>query len=401
MLLALVTLSGCEQLARIGPADGNCVPPEVQAAFDRACARAGCHDATGAGAGLVLRAPGSADILALDATQRPLPLVLRGDLDSSYLAHKIMLDPPSPIVGARMPIGFNPDDPGQAKDVATILGWIAGADLPGCEAADGGTTEGDPTGGEVRDLPCEVDELLQARCRACHSDPPVGAPIPLVTRDDLLAASAVDPNATVADRVWLRMSDDASPMPPAPGARVTAEQIAAFEAWLDAGTPAGTCGSTGGPDPFAADAMCSSGVTWSLGDEGDPRMLPGRDCVTCHDAERLEDPDDDGIPDLVIGGTLYPTAHEPDDCYGDASADLRVIIASTSGGAEVTLAPNASGNFLLHRASAPAGFEPPFSVKVVQGDRERIMAIPATSGSCNECHTQDGTAGAPGRVVVP
>jgi hypothetical protein len=130
-------------------------------------------------------------------------------------------------------------------------------------------------------------------------------------------------------------------------------------------------------------------------------MYPGRDCIACHDAERREDPDDDDIPDLVVGGTVYPTGHEPNDCFGVSGGDLRVVIQSVADGRSVTLTPSGSGNFSLRRGAAPPGFEPPFSVKLVDGQRERIMPVPATSGSCNGCHTQSGAMGAPGRVVAP
>ena len=401
--------TACTQVTRIeGGGDEECVPTAVQAAFDRSCARGGCHDAAGASAGLVLSAPSSADVLQRTASQKPMPLVTIGDVQGSYLAQKLLPDPTTPIVGSPMPVGFDVDDPMQVQDVAVILGWIGGAALPGCEV-DGSTT-GD-TGGEetttgettdtpAGDLPCDVDMLLATRCRSCHADPPIGAPMPLLTLDDLLAPTPSDPSKTVAERSAERMADGT--MPPPPGMPVPTAEREAFEAWLAAGTPAGMCGGPEPePGPFDVEPMCSSGRFWGEGDDGDPRMHPGRDCIACHDRERADDPDDDDIPDLLIGGTVYPTGHEPNDCYGDASADLQVVIRSLMTDEEITLQPNATGNFLLHRSNAPAGFEAPFSIKLVQGDLERIMPIEAPHGSCNRCHTQDGTMNAPGRVVSP
>jgi hypothetical protein len=123
--------------------------------------------------------------------------------------------------------------------------------------------------------------------------------------------------------------------------------------------------------------------------------------VACHDAERREDPDDDDIPDLLIAGTVYPTGHEPNNCFGDASPDLDVVIRSLASDVEVSLTPNAAGNFLLRRGAAPAGFAAPFSIELVQGDRVRAMSMAAPHGSCNACHTQEGTMNAPGRIVTP
>ena len=202
-LLPVLALVGCDQLSVLEAGDGEvCIPPAVQESFDDACALGGCHDPSGGAAGLVLSAPSSANVLVRSATQRSMPLVSLGDLDSSYVAHKLMLDPPEPIVGARMPIGFDLSDADQVEDVATIVGWIAGAPLEGCSpdepppaADDDGTTGAQP---QDRGLPCEVDELLELRCRGCHSDPPVGAPFPLVTRGHLLAPSPGDPNLIVA-----------------------------------------------------------------------------------------------------------------------------------------------------------------------------------------------------------
>jgi hypothetical protein len=43
-------------------------------------------------------------------------------------------------------------------------------------------------------LPCDVDQLLQSRCRMCHSSPPqAAAPMSLVTYADLLHTSLTDP----------------------------------------------------------------------------------------------------------------------------------------------------------------------------------------------------------------
>lgn len=409
----LLALGACDQVVRLEGTDGPCIPPAVQDAFDRSCARAGCHDADGSGAGLSLTSGASAGLLSATSSQTSIPLVTIGDLDGSYLAHKLLADPPTPIMGGRMPVGYDPTNAEQVQDVAMILAWIAGTELAGCASAGGDTggdagddaTGVDDTGGGTaspRGLPCAVDELLQARCRTCHSDPPVGgAPVPLVTRDDLLAASSIDPQMTLAERSAIRMADPAAPMPPAPATGPTAEELAAFEAWLAQGTPAGTCDAGDEPNPFAVEPRCSTGVFWDREDDGDPLMHPGRDCLGCHDEERLEDPDDEDIPDLVIAGTVYATGHEPDDCYGESASSLRVVVRSMASGAEVELTPGASGNFLLHRASAPAGLDAPFSVKLVDGDRERAMVMPAPDGRCNACHTQDGAMNAPGRVVAP
>lgn len=389
----LLALTACNQLTRIGGGDTACVPEEVQAAFDRSCATGGCHDAAGAAAGLVLSGDASGDVLVRDASQTALPLVLVGDTGGSYLAHKLMADPPTAIVGARMPVGFDPSNADQVADVTTILAWIAGAPMTGCSSGGTDTTTGEPPG----DLPCDVEELLATRCRSCHGETPAGnAPMSLVTRDDLLAQSAIDPQLDYAERSAIRMADTISPMPPAPAMAVSAAELAAFEAWIADGSPIGSCTPT--TDPFAV-TQCTSDVYWR-GDEGSPQMYPGRDCISCHTRERAEGEDE--APDLLVAGTIYPTGHEPDDCKSTAlSPDLRVLVRSMVTGDELQLTPGSAGNFLLHRSAAPAGFAAPFTVKLVDGTTERTMAMAAPNGDCNACHTQPGATGAPGRVVAP
>ncbi|WP_394845240.1 peptidylglycine alpha-amidating monooxygenase [Pendulispora brunnea] len=76
---------------------------------------------------------------------------------------------------------------------------------------DGGVSN-DVSGG--RHLPCAVDEVLARNCRSCHSNPPsYGAPMPLVTWDDLQARAKTDSKQRVYEMVGKRIHDDAAPMP--------------------------------------------------------------------------------------------------------------------------------------------------------------------------------------------
>ncbi|HTU63472.1 MAG TPA: hypothetical protein VMF89_33650, partial [Polyangiales bacterium] len=64
-------------------------------------------------------------------------------------------------------------------------------------AAGGGTT-----------LPCEVSQLMQANCGACHGATPTsGAPMPLVTYADLLAPAKSDATKKVHQVVAERIED--------------------------------------------------------------------------------------------------------------------------------------------------------------------------------------------------
>jgi hypothetical protein len=147
------------------------------------------------------------------------------------------------------------------------------------------------------------------------------------------------------------------------------------------------CGD-GGPRTAPANNLrsCTSGIVWTGGNSESEAMNPGMACIQCHAA-------DDG-PRLSIAGTLYPTAHEPDLCNG-ADGDARVVITGADG-RELTLSPNAAGNFLTEAMVAV-----PYQAKVIYMGRERVMALKQTSGDCNSCHTEAGIGGAPGRIMLP
>lgn len=271
----------------------------------------------------------------------------------------------------------------------------------------GGSGTGSPSGAGGADatpsgLPCEVAEVLANKCTSCHSDPPrSSAPQPLVTREQLLAPSTLDPAQNNAQRSVDRMR--AGTMPVGGGAEVDADVI---EAWLVAGAPEGECGAGGGPgeDPFAQPSACESGRFWTSDEEGDD-MNPGQACNKCHAEERNEGEED--APLLVIGGTVYPNGHSPDDCYGiDGSADpfrgVQVVVTDATGRA-YTLDVRRTGNFVLDEAEE---FVFPYTAKVVdtQTGAERVMVDEPTHGDCNLCHTEAGSgdgSDAPGRILVP
>ena len=151
-----------------------------------------------------------------------------------------------------------------------------------------------------------------------------------------------------------------------------------------------------GLDPFAAPAACSSGVMRDPNESESPLMMPGRACNACHvdvAASTGEAP-----PIFRFAGTVYPTAHEPDDCVGAAAFGAQVWVTDANGVIE-SAKVNRSGNFSLE-ARYPA-FVPPFQVKVLFEGRERRMLTPQIDGDCNGCHTADGAKAAPGRIVLP
>jgi mono/diheme cytochrome c family protein len=223
----------------------------------------------------------------------------------------------------------------------------------------------------------------------------------LVTRADLMRVSTRDPNMSFAERAVLRMRDTNAPMPPG-SAQVPESEIAAFDAWIASGMPLTNCGTEPPPDPFDTPVQCTSGRTWpARGDEG-PEMHPGRACISCHTAER------EG-PTLWLGGTVYPTAHEPNDCFGVDGETGAVVEITDAEGRVFRLIPNANGNFLLANASEQGDYDAPFTgsfaypyrARVLFEGRERAMGTAQMTGDCNGCHTVEGTNGAPGRILLP
>lgn len=248
-------------------------------------------------------------------------------------------------------------------------------------------------------VPCEVAAILRANCWACHAG--AYAP-PLVTYAELAAPSAVDSTQTVLQRCIARMNDTASPMPPAPRARVSTVDIAVIDAWATAGAPMSTCTEDAGapppgdagPDPYGTPTVCSSGTNWLLGTHRSQNMEPGLACIACHARSR-------GAPRFDIAGTVYATAHEPDSCNG-TNAGAVVVITDATGGVW-RLSTNSVGNF----SALGTGMTMPYLARVEYAGRTREMVTPQSSGDCNTCHTLAGTttlAGAPpapGRIMLP
>jgi hypothetical protein len=142
-------------------------------------------------------------------------------------------------------------------------------------------------------------------------------------------------------------------------------------------------------DPWETPSQCTSGMTWTGGNQGSFLMHPGGTCLTCHEAY-------EHAPTFSAAGTLYPTAHEPTDCNGYGGKDA--VIEITDANKKVyQLTPNTVGNFIL----ADPGFTPPYTVKVLYQGRTRQMFGAQVNGDCNSCHSQNGSAGAPGRILLP
>lgn len=249
---------------------------------------------------------------------------------------------------------------------------------------DAGAAAADPRA--VTGVPCDVAGVLITRCAACHGRPTSnGAPMSMVTYEDLTAASKSDASKSVIVLAIERMRDTTRPMPPT-GA--SDGDIMVLTAWIAAGLPRGTCAAPldEGGAAVETPTVCTSNSFWNTGGEPSAFMLPGAPCLGCHRGE-------DG-PVLAAAGTVYPTAHEPDDCNGIGGG---VTIVLTDGkGQTLTMQANEAGNFFATSAIAT-----PYRARVIAGGRTRAMGTPQTSGDCNACHTEAGDSKAPGRVMAP
>jgi hypothetical protein len=144
--------------------------------------------------------------------------------------------------------------------------------------------------------------------------------------------------------------------------------------------------ATGGGDGGIV-VVCTSGVT-SHSNEGSS-MSPGDTCVSCHSSSNGE------ASTLTIGGTVYPTAHEPTNCDGVSVTGATVVIIDANNKVQ-TLTVNSVGNF-----QSSASVAAPYKASVVYNGVTLSMITAQTSGDCNSCHTVDGANGAPGRVMLP
>jgi hypothetical protein len=227
----------------------------------------------------------------------------------------------------------------------------------------------------------------------------------MVTYADLIAPAKTAPSRRVIDVAVDRMKDPMKPMPPLPAAPATPTEVKVLEDWIAAGMPS-KCGAAGGDggttdggvgpegssfNPYDTPVTCSSKSTWTGGDEGSGNMSPGGTCVSCHATDRE-------APKFIFGGTVYPTAHEPDDCNGvNGGVDGATVVIVDADGTTTTLPVNSVGNFWMRRTT----FAMPYRAKVVKNGFERLMITQQTNGDCNACHTEKGTTVTPGTAVAP
>lgn len=241
------------------------------------------------------------------------------------------------------------------------------------------------------DLPCDVADVLSTNCMSCHAGNNAQGSVVLTSHAALTGPSPSDPNSTVIERSLVRMRDATSPMPPT--GMLSDADIATLQAWVDAGTPQGDCG--GNPPP--TDPVCTSGSTWG-GCEGSKDMFPGQTCIHCHNNPSAQPAGCEGEvgPMLGVGGTVFSTLREKDNCYAEDVGGTTVVITDANN-QTYELAVRGYGNFYLEEI-APAM---PIRAEVRRNGKTVAMKDPVNSGDCNSCHSVLGSEGAAGRIVPP
>ena len=93
---------------------------------------------------------------------------------------------------------------------------------------------------EPSEIPCDVQQVLAAKCSNCHGATPMGAPFSIATLDDFLGPAALTPDAIMYERVGARIAADSdNPMPPSysQAGALTDDERAILTAWVNAGAP--------------------------------------------------------------------------------------------------------------------------------------------------------------------
>ncbi len=107
----------------------------------------------------------------------------------------------------------------------------------------GGASAGAPVDDGRPKLPCDVERMLKTECGDCHgATPQYGAPMPLVTYDDLKKKSLSDPSRQVYQLADERIHSATKPMPPPPRSRLSFDSSQVFENWLETGLPTRAAG---------------------------------------------------------------------------------------------------------------------------------------------------------------
>ncbi len=243
----------------------------------------------------------------------------------------------------------------------SLFGIVAIVGCSSFETSSGGAGGGSSgtAGPSANGLPCDVDAVLQANCRTCHTDPPqYGAPMPLVTYADTQAPAKSDPSKRVADLMNVRIHDPTAPMPPT--GILASDSLQVLDDWLGAGTPKSseTCnsGSGGGGPAVGPDALsCKPTQTFVAHASGGGKYHVPSDAGNLYECFTFKSP---------WNGTTQGTAWAP--IIGDARVLhhwilYRTATAQTDGGVGPCSMPT-DATFVAGWAPGGTNFELPKNV---------------------------------------
>jgi hypothetical protein len=254
------------------------------------------------------------------------------------------------VLGLALIAACSSDTPPGPSSSSGASGNSTSSGGSGLPNLDSGATSTSSSGGpRARELPCDVQKVVDDHCVKCHADTPrFGAPFSLETWEDL----------NVSIRLGIaRAKADLKPMPPAPNARLTDAEIAVLEAWESAGKPKGQCITQ--PSDAGADAKSDGTVTpQSCGTKLVPRskyLMPQdkTDQYVCYGVT-LSEPAKKHIVEMrpIVDNSKIlhhmivlesPTAVSPTPqaCNGGMASTMRMVYAWAPGGAPVVMPPEA------------------------------------------------------------
>jgi mono/diheme cytochrome c family protein len=363
-----------------GAAVAGDLPCDVAAVLSDSCVS--CHNGNGG----VVRLMSRADLAAASVVDPTKSFAQRCVTRMRATAGSMPPAPNAPVVASR---------------VNAFEAWVtAGLPAGTCGTLDAGSVEVPDAGpivphdGGIAGLPCDVSAFVAAKCASCHGSPAThGASFPLLGRADFLAPSPSYAGQTIGQRSSVRLHAASNAMPPLGSPTATAAEIAAFDSWVTANMPVGTCGAidAGVVDAGPAPTTCATNSYWTGGNTESANMNPGLACLTCH---RSRAPG----KAYQFSGTVFPGLHEKNLCNA-RQAGAQVQIIDRNGVVALTLSVSStSGNF---HSSLLTTVALPYTARVTMGGRTATMMTPQTNGDCNVCHTEQGTSGASGRIVTP
>lgn len=231
--------------------------------------------------------------------------------------------------------------------------------------SSGGTSTITPVGpdGVAGPLPCEVDAILAANCRKCHdASPKYGAPMALVTAEDLHAPAKSNPARRVYELVPERIADDRNPMPQPPNARLSDADRTTLSSWAAIRAPAGTaaCGTTTKPPPDVVATKCTPDLP--IAPASDYTMQGANDIYVCYGVELTRptptqvvgfSPRIDNtsiVHHVVLFESDQAVSATPAECNAGGSLRWRMVTGWAPGGKGFELPPEAG--FPLQKTGA-------------------------------------------------